>query len=135
MDWVKVRTSVARDSRWMPAASSWVGSLSRVICQVIFRLFSQVQLGAGGGFFSKTGSFWVSHHIYVVSSTKLRARNSCLAQIKLLCALCLLCMALQICQPAGTCITGYSPLSLAVCLIVRKADIHTLRLTNGHQIS
>lgn len=57
------------DSRWMPAASSWVGSLSRVICQVIFPLFFQVQLEARAGFLSKIGFFWVSHHIYSSKSS------------------------------------------------------------------
>lgn len=62
----------------------------------------------------------------------LKARKSCLAQIKLLCALC---MALQTCHLGGTCTAGYSVLSPPVCPIVRKADIHALRIANGHQIS
>lgn len=66
-----------------------------------------------------------------VSSTKLPARKSCLAEIKLLCALC---MVPQTCCPGGICTTGYSVLSPPVCPIVKKADIHTLRLLNGHQI-
>lgn len=67
-----------------------------------------------------------------VSSTKLRARKSCLVQIKLLCALC---VALQTCHPGGICTTGYLVLSLPVCPIVRKPDMHTLRPAKGHQFS
>lgn len=118
MDCVKIRISVMRDSRVVTHGSAALQDvMTGYIPPSTYRCL----------WYPTTCMAATS-----VSSTKLRARKSCLAQIKLPYALC---MALQTCHPGGTCTAGHSVLSPPVCPIVRKADIHALRLANGHQMS